>query len=149
MGQVTLPKTLRNWLVTTLEDFPHPVRIQFWGGETLNLGKPGDSGIELNFRHPGVLRSLVLKRDPLVLTEAYCNGWFNFQGEIENIVNLGQHLAWHGLKRSQGIKAWLQSLFLPHLPLNVNPEDNRDGNLHSKERDRAAIQHHYQSLYLP
>jgi cyclopropane-fatty-acyl-phospholipid synthase len=119
------------------------VTIQFWGGETLNLGKAGDSSVELNFYHPGVLRSLVLKRDPLVLTEAYLNGWFDFQGEIENVVNLGQHLAWQGLKRSQGIKAWLQSLFLPRLPLNVNPDSNRDGEIHSKARDRAAIQHHY------
>ncbi|MFP3345127.1 class I SAM-dependent methyltransferase, partial [Halomonas sp. SIMBA_159] len=68
---------------------------------------------------------------------------FDFQGEIENIVSLGQHLAWKGLKRTQGIKAWLQSLFLPRLPLNVNPENNRDGKVHSKARDRAAIQHHY------
>ncbi|NBD18950.1 MAG: hypothetical protein GVY04_23280 [Cyanobacteria bacterium] len=28
MGHATLPKTLRNWLVTALQDFPHPVTIQ-------------------------------------------------------------------------------------------------------------------------
>ncbi len=151
MGHATLPTTLRNWLVTALQDFPHPVSIQFWEGETLNLGKAGNSAIQLKFHHPGVLRSLVLRRDPLVLTEAYFNGWFDFQGETETIVNLGQHLAWKGLKRTQGIKAWLQSLLLPRLPVKVNPEGDREGEVHSKERDaygsvcdlRAAIQHHY------
>lgn len=143
MGNPKIPKTLRDWLITTLEDFPNPVEIKFWEGETLALGTAGESSVKLIFHHPGVLRSLVLKRDPLVLTEAYLNDWFDFQGNIETVVSLGQHLAWKGLKRSQGIKVWLQSLRLPRLPLKVNPDSNREGEVHSKERDRAAIQHHY------
>jgi len=143
MGNATIPKSLRDWLITTLQDFPHPVEIKFWEGETLALGKAGESSVTLIFHHPGVLRSLVLKRDPLILTEAYLNGWFDFQGDIETVVSLGQHLAWKGLKRSQGIKVWLQSLQLPRLPLKVNSESHPNGAVHSKARDRAAIQHHY------
>jgi len=143
MGDAMIPNTLRNWLITTLEDFPNPVEIKFWEGETLALGTAGESSVKLIFHHPGVLRSLILKRDPLVLTEAYLNGWFDFQGDMETVVSLGQHLPWKGLKRSQGIKVWLQSLRLPRLPLKVNPESSRNREVHSKERDRAAIQHHY------
>jgi len=143
MGNATLPNALRHWLKTALDDFPHPVKLNFWNQETLSLGKTGDSPVELHFDHPGVLRSLVLKRDPLVLSEAYFNRWFNFTGEIETLVELGQHLGWKGLNRSQGIKVWLQSLKLPRLPLKPNPEQQRQGEFHSKQRDRAAIQHHY------
>jgi len=143
MGDAMIPNPLRNWLITTLEDFPNPVEIKFWEGETLALGTAGESSVKLIFHHPGVLRSLILKRDPLVLTEAYLNGWFDFQGDMETVVSLGQHLPWKGLKRSQGIKVWLQSLRLPRLPLKVNPESSRNREVHSKERDRAAIQHHY------
>lgn len=143
MTNATLPKTLRNWLITALKDFRDPVEIKFWEGETLTFGTSGDASIQLIFHHPGVLRSLVLRRDPLVLTEAYLKGWFDFKGEIEAVVNLRRHLAWHGLKRTQGIKVWLESLQLPRLPLNSNPNLDQVGEIHTKERDRAAIQHHY------
>ncbi|QDZ40618.1 class I SAM-dependent methyltransferase [Euhalothece natronophila Z-M001] len=142
MGQATLPIALRNWLITTLQDFPNSVEINFWKDQTLKLGeKTEEPSVKLFFCHPGVLRSLVFQRDPLVLTEAYFNGWFDFQGDIETAVQLGKHLAYRGLKQSQGIKTWLQSLKLPRLPLKPNVE--QEGEVHSKERDRAAIQHHY------
>ncbi|MFP4254184.1 MAG: class I SAM-dependent methyltransferase [Halothece sp.] len=141
MGQGTLPVALRNWLKTALQDFPYPVEIQFWEDQTLKLGEAGETAVKLMFYHPGVLRSLIFQRDPLILTEAYFNGWFDFRGNIETVVKLGKHLGYQGLKRSQGIKVWLQSLKLPRLPLKPNVE--QEGEVHSKERDRAAIQHHY------
>lgn len=143
MGSATVPKSLCDWLTTALKNFPYSVEIKFWGGETLALGKAGKAAIKLEFRHPGVLRSLILKRDPLILTEAYFNGWFDFQGDIEPLVSFGRYLAWQGLKRSQGIKVWLECLQLPRFPLKVNPEKHQRGAIHSKERDRVAIQQHY------
>jgi len=63
MGHATLPTTLRNWLVTALQDFPHPVTIQFWEGETLNLGKAGNSAIQLKFlRKDSGVSNLVVAR---------------------------------------------------------------------------------------
>jgi len=58
--------------------FNGSLALRLWNGTTLRLGKAGPDESELRFslvcRNPSVVRSMVLRRDPLRLAEAFFRG---------------------------------------------------------------------------
>lgn len=147
MGQKTLPDAIRNWLRAAFAQFPRQFCIDFWGQEQLWVGltvSESDLPLILSIRHPGVIRALFLSQDPLVLTEAYLHDCFDFEGRIEDAIALGQHLASVSVGRGQDLRAWLQALRLPRLPLALQmAQPWQWSRSHSRDRDRAVVQHHY------
>lgn len=147
MAQLRLPRAVRDWLGAALQSFPSRVRIDCWGAESLWFGGTEAGSTEsltLYVHHPGVVRALLLGRDPLVLAEAHLQGYFDFSGPADGLVALGRSLAASGLQRRQSLRAWLQALTLPRSPIALHARwPWQKLGTHTKARDRAAIQHHY------
>lgn len=128
--------------------------VRLWNGTALKLGKPGpdasDAPFTLVCRHPGVVRSMVLGRDPLRLVEAFFRGDIDIEGDFFAALRLKDHL--HSIRLSARDR--LRALFTA-LRLRV-PNDARSGprshlapphghavKSHSKTENRAAISFHY------
>lgn len=66
--------------------FDGSVALRLWNGATLSLGKTGKHEPNPRFtlvcHHPGVVRSMVLGRDPLCLVEAYFRGHLDVEGDF-------------------------------------------------------------------
>ncbi len=58
---------------------PLSCRIHFWGAETVDVAQAANSSIQrpitISVHHPGVLRHLIFKQDPIALVDAYINGY--------------------------------------------------------------------------
>lgn len=131
-------------------DLPLKCCIHFWDQEKIEIaGTPNSSPsltwqtLTLQIRHPGVLRELILKRDPLVFVDAYLNGFFDFSGSIESLILLFRCLPLLTLSPTQKLRVWLEALSLPALPLAPPIPVQQRQVAQSQECDRASIQHHY------
>jgi len=61
--------------------YPGGLAARLPSGATLTLGVHSPE-FTLIFKHPGVLRDLVLSQDPLQLAEAYFSDRVDFEGDI-------------------------------------------------------------------
>lgn len=145
MVSSSLPSSIRNWLQETFSAIPLPLQVDFWGQDKLNTQMASDRPpLTLQIHHPGVVRAMFLRQDPLVLADAYMNGFFDFAGGTEELILLVKRLSSLGVKRSQAIAAWASALMLPRLPLALRSGVNRQGWFtHTEQRDRQVIQYHY------
>lgn len=74
-----------------LRGHPGGLAVRLWDGRL--LGAQGATGT-LVFRHPRVLRDLILRRgDPLRLAEAYVRGQMDVEGDLYAALGLPAHLA--------------------------------------------------------
>jgi len=78
--------------------------VRLWDGEMLRVGD-GAPAFTLSFRHPGVLRDLLLSHDPVRLAEAYFGGEVEVAGDFNAAMSLRYHL--ENLKLPLLEKAWL------------------------------------------
>ncbi|HQR50844.1 MAG TPA: cyclopropane-fatty-acyl-phospholipid synthase family protein [Methylophilaceae bacterium] len=74
-----------------LRGYPTALVVHLWDGRTLHIGE-GSPAFTLSLQHPGVLRDLVLYRDPVRLAEAYCSGEVDVTGNFDAAVNLRYYL---------------------------------------------------------
>lgn len=134
-------------LRTLLGDDPR-IRIRLWDGSV--LGRP--SGTELVVRSPDAFRRLLYAPGELGLGRAYVAGDIDVDGDIFDALALRDGLAPRDrparlrLSPATWIKLALTARELGALgrPLPPPPEEARlRGRLHSKQRDAAAIAHHY------
>lgn len=127
---------------------PRDFAIRFWNGETI----PPDAGTAPRFtlilNRAGTLRRMFSVSAPndLAIAEAYVRGDFDIEGDMIAAVSLGDRI----LQSPRGIGDWVAlGRDLLALPNDVN--ETREGRqraqlrgaVHSRERDRAAIQYHY------
>jgi len=133
-----------------LRDYRGNLAVRLWDGQTLTFGE-GAPEVCLNFRHPGLLRDLVLSRDPLRLAEAYIQGELNVEGNIHVALGLKEHLQSLALSVAEKTAFVAGALFLGERP-NGNsrapgarrrPLPLRIGRVHSKDTNRKAIAFHY------
>jgi cyclopropane-fatty-acyl-phospholipid synthase len=123
---------------------PREFGIRLWNGTTV----PADAGEErftLVLRDPGALRRMFLRPSELSLGEAYVNGDFEVEGDLEAIFPVADRLL--GASRSPG-EQLRQALRLLQLPRSSAPRTGRGparlrGARHSLERDREAVRYHY------
>jgi cyclopropane-fatty-acyl-phospholipid synthase len=134
--------------------FDGSVALRLWNGNVLRLGKAGSNEHEPPFtlvcRHPGVVRSMVLGRDPLRLAEAYFRGDIDIEGDFFAALCLKDHL--HSIRLSffDRVGALLAALRLhapEGAPLGLTSERSslhgRAVKAHSKSENWASISFHY------
>ncbi|HEU5298510.1 MAG TPA: cyclopropane-fatty-acyl-phospholipid synthase family protein [bacterium] len=121
---------------------PRPFAVRLWNGATLPAA--GESAFTLVLTHPGALRRMLLPPGDLTIGEAFVRGDFDVEGDLEATVAAGVDAA----ERQSAVK-WLTTalwtLALPRTAVrgSIPPRAKQRGRVHSLERDRAAVQHHY------
>ncbi|ASC74193.1 Sarcosine/dimethylglycine N-methyltransferase [Halomicronema hongdechloris C2206] len=147
MTSTTVPTGIRDAVQDIFASINLPLRycINFWDTDQLQVsGAKTDAApsLTLQFRHPGVLRAILLKRDPLVLADAYLNGFFEISGKLEALILLFRQMSRFQLQPARQLRTWLEALTLPPLPETSSPETS-PSSAPPSETDRQAIQHHY------
>jgi cyclopropane-fatty-acyl-phospholipid synthase len=134
------PTTLGT-ILTDLLGSDLPVRITAFDGTDLG---PPDAAATLVVRSPDALRRMVTAPGELGLARAYVAGDIDVEGDIHTALELHEHLPSVRLRPTQ-VAALARHLGTDGLrPLPPPPEEARlHGRRHSKERDAAAIAHHY------
>lgn len=122
----------------------HKVNVRMWDGSLWPTAESRAATIVLN--RPSALREMLLPGTESGVGEAYLDGAFDIEGDIEAAFELSDLL----MAKTNG---WTRQLHLGHLlwQLPEGPPANRGhshqarlrGERHSLERDRKAIQFHY------
>ena len=123
---------------------PLGVRFLFWDGSSLG---PEGAPATVHFRSPQALQRLVTAPGELGLGRAYVAGEIELEGDLDAVLDMGVRDpdlslgpgGWVDAVRSLRRVGALRPRRLPHPP----EEARLRGRRHSKERDRAAIRHHY------
>lgn len=124
-----------------------PVEIRFWDGSSLGSG----STTSIEIVSPNALRRLLYSPNELGLGRAYVAGDIDVHGDIFEVLALRDRFGSGAHVRLKLGPAFWASLALSARgvgalgrPLPPPPEEARlHGRLHSKQRDAAAISHHY------
>ena len=126
-------------LESLFKDYAHALTIHLWTGTTMHIGN-GDPQFTLGFRHPSVLKNLVLYRDPARLAEAYFDGALEITGNLDAAIDLRYYL--ENLRLSFAEKA---KLILRAFTLNTRqPSASSSAALPTtNENSQAAISFHY------
>jgi cyclopropane-fatty-acyl-phospholipid synthase len=136
-------------LVRTLVPGGLPITIQAWDGSTLG---PGESAATVVINSPAALRRLMWAPNELGLGRAYVAGDLDIEGDVYAALTIRDGVAAHdepvqvGGDRKGRLAAVAAARRLRGLgrPLPPPKEEARlSGRRHSKERDAAAIAHHY------
>ena len=137
-ARTSLASMLEDLLGTNL-----PIAIRAYDGS--HLGPPEDEApATIIVRSPDALRRIVTAPGELGFGRAYVAGDIDVEGDIYEALKLGDHIP--GVKLSP--KQWAAAAKLIGIeglkPLPPPPEEaHLRGRRHSKERDAAAIRHHY------
>lgn len=124
---------------------PRDFAIRLWDGSTWDP----ESGQPLRFtmviRNPAVLRRMFLSPSELSLGEAYLQGDFDIDGDIESAISLGDYLIRQPRKFADRLRLARDLLALParKRPAVVRPLERLRGVRHSLHRDRKAVCYHY------
>ncbi len=122
---------------------PRNFAVRLWDGSELPTTSP-IFGLVLN--HPGALRRMFTPPIELSLGEAFIYGDFDLEGDIFSAFSLLSALSARTYSLAEIAALARQILALPSTglarPAGRGPARLR-GALHSRERDRAAIQYHY------
>ncbi|MCC6192420.1 MAG: class I SAM-dependent methyltransferase [Anaerolineales bacterium] len=131
-------------LLERLFPSPRAFGVRLWNGTGLpTLGRPAFS---LVLNHAGALRRMFAPPIELALCEAFIYGDFDIEGDIYSAVSLVGDLQAQNISLVQAAALARDIIRLPSLgparPAGRGPARLR-GALHSRTRDRAAIQYHY------
>lgn len=142
--QYTIPHSIKSWLRQCLVELPFNLKIDFWG-QFLMEKEPGNSeSLLLNVHHPGVLRKLLLSGDVFFLVDAYLQKLIDLEGDIERVLPIMQGLQLGANWGWRSPKLWLDAWTLPPLPHSPSHRSSWQRlPFHSRDRDRAAVQAHY------
>jgi len=119
--------------------------VRFWDGQMWPDAK--ETPVTLVLNHPGALRRMFARPDEVSVASAYIYGDCDIQGDMEAIVALGDRL----VRVHHGLGEMVKLLpLLRHLPKESPAQTvagrqaaHLHGKRHSVERDRAAVQYHY------
>src|SRR3954454_4206681 len=125
-----------------------PVTIRFWDGSTIG----GSAPTTIVVTSPETVRHLLWAPNELGLGRAYVSGALELEGDIFDLLSVRDSIAASRARADVdlGARGWAELLPValrlkllgrrPPLP----PEEARlSGRVHSKQRDAAAIRHHY------
>lgn len=116
--------------------------VRFWDGT--QWGNTRNPRFALVLNHPGALRQMFFAASELSFGEAFVNGDFDLEGDLEAAFELGDFL----LQREQSIPDRMRiGALLLKLPTNERSGrtggHRLNGAVHSKGRDRDAVSFHY------
>ena len=128
--------------------------LRLWNGDLLRLGNPNSEEpsplFTLVCRHPGVVRALVLGRDPLRIADAYFSGDIDFEGDFFAALCLRHHLQSIRLSFFDRLGVLASALRLPktqsssaEVSSRRTPTQGLAVKAHSKLENSAAISFHY------
>lgn len=116
-----------------------PVRL--WDGRTLG---PPESSYRLVLRRPWSLRAMLLPPDDLAAGEAYLRDDIDVDGSMVAAVAAIAELRSRHLGLLEQLATARDLLAMPRPPgQQRSPAARLHGRLHSVDRDRAAVRHHY------
>ncbi|HZQ27273.1 MAG TPA: cyclopropane-fatty-acyl-phospholipid synthase family protein [Acidimicrobiales bacterium] len=145
---MTVAETLRPVIRAFLGADP-PLQMRCWDGSTLG---PDQSPATLVVHSPTALRRLLWAPNELGLGRAYVAGDLDIEGDVYAALNLRDVVAAqdHRAQIALGLGGWTDAVKAARRlgvlgpPPPVPPEEARlKGRRHSKERDAAAVAHHY------
>jgi cyclopropane-fatty-acyl-phospholipid synthase len=121
-----------------------PFRIRFWDGSTIG---PEEAPATIVVRTPQALRRVATAPGELGLGRAYVTGEIDLEGDLEAILAIGDRrpefrlgaAGWVRALRTVGAAGALRPIRLPPPP----EEARLRGRRHTRQRDAAAISHHY------
>ncbi len=118
-------------------------QVRLWDGTT--WGAESRPRFTLVLKHPGALRAMFLSPSELALGEAYIDDDYDIEGDIEAAFDLADYLLGQerSLWRSLDLTVMLQRLPGGGLPQTGLHPTRFSGPVHSKDRDRQAVRHHY------
>ena len=127
-------------VTTLLTGYDGPVAIRLWDDRLFS----GSEFIKcvLHLHHPGVLRVLILRRNMVMMAEAYMAGYIEVTGDFETLFSLDSHLTNFKPGLRQSLQLVLDALHLT--PLEKHKYDRRikAGN-GQQNNSRKTISHHY------
>jgi len=132
------------FLETLLADYPRrDFQVRLWDGTT--WGAEEQARFTLVLKHPGALRAMFLSPSELTLGEAFICDDFDIEGNIEAAFDLADYLLSQkrSLWESLDLTARLQKLPGSDLPRTSLHPTRFWGPVHSKDRDRQVVRHHY------
>jgi cyclopropane-fatty-acyl-phospholipid synthase len=123
---------------------PRAFKIRLWNGTELSASSRPAFSLILNY--PGVLRRMFTPPIELALGEAFIYGDFDIDGDIFSAFTLFDVIFNRSISAGEVVALTREILALPASgpvrPLGRGPS-RLQGARHSRERDRAAIQYHY------
>jgi cyclopropane-fatty-acyl-phospholipid synthase len=135
-------------VVRRLAGDPPLVRLRFWDGSHLG---PDDAPCTIVVRSPMALRRMMWAPGELGICRAYVAGDLDVEGDIFALLATRDRLAEAGEYHAVGVRpgdvaGLVRALYRELLgpPPPPPPEEARlHGRRHSRERDQAAVTHHY------
>jgi|SRR5579862_1102583 len=132
-----------HFLQELLADYhPRDFAIEFWDGQQWPPESNQFRRFTWKINDPSALRRILTSANELSLGEAYIYGDFDIDGDLEAIFPLADYF----LTKRWGIKDRLHfGRRLLNLPGHSHGKSapHLHGNLHSQNRDRAAVTYHY------
>lgn len=139
----------RHIVQRVFRDYPGNLAVRLWDGSTSSFGA-GRPAVTLIVREPGVLRDLILFRDPLRLAEAYVQGGLDVEGDIYAALGMKDHLQSLDLSASEKVAFLFTALLLRGASTSMRaatttrePFSGRAWPRHSRAANRQAIAFHY------
>jgi cyclopropane-fatty-acyl-phospholipid synthase len=137
-------RTSIRFLDELLHESPHrDFAVRLWDGTT--WGDVARARFVLTLKHPGALRGMFLDPSQLSLGEAYIYDDIDIEGDIGGVFDFGDQLINQKISVSEKLR--LAGLLLKLPPTSRDRKERAPADLkgavHSKERDRLAIQYHY------
>jgi cyclopropane-fatty-acyl-phospholipid synthase len=127
---------------------PRAFAIRLWDGTELPVGRNPAFTLVLN--RPDALRRMLTPPVELSLGEAFTYGDFDIEGDIFSAMSLREAIAARSYSFGEilALSRAVLSLPKPDATRQPSPDDARGpaglaGAVHSRPRDRAAIQYHY------
>lgn len=139
---VPLPPTLRQAVKEMCQSYSRCIAFNFWDSEYF-VSRTGDPSVVLHFRHPGVLRNLLLFRDRIFLTECWLHRQFEFEGAIAELINFAEHLAQYRPGAHMMAAIAVAAASLPRLTLPKSGVANLPVADFGRGSTAREIQHHY------
>jgi cyclopropane-fatty-acyl-phospholipid synthase len=122
------------------------IAVRLWDGTTWKPDPAEPTRCTLVLQHPGALRKMFIPPNEMSLGEAYLFNDFDIEGDIEVIVPLMKYFLEERKGKLEMVRDGARLLSLPKMGQPRPSETTAvklHGLLHSRERDRQAIQHHY------
>jgi cyclopropane-fatty-acyl-phospholipid synthase len=142
----SLPAGIKTFLDRTLANIPLTLHVNCWNRDYIHVENRQNqlARLTLTINHPGVVRALLLTQDLMVLPEAYLQGLIEVDGSLDALLPLIQTNPHGSIQRKQFLRAWLEAWMLPRLPgLRSSGSFWTAWRRHTRDRDRQAIQSHY------
>jgi len=120
--------------------------VRLWNGETIRAGVGNCPKFTLVLNHPRALVRLLWLPTSLSLGETYSCGDLDIEGDLVAAMSLGERLLQAPWSLSEWLALGRNLLFVPQGERDSHRRLNRpslQGSLHSRDRDRDAIKHHY------